>query len=251
MAYMSKILVAAAVMSLFVSVSIVHAQSARLSFEVGSVKPSTSGKNRVAIMEQPGGRFVASNVSLTMLMDAAYRVREFQILGGPNWIRTDRWNIEAKADEGSMPPPSAQPDPTEIDPMTLMLQSLIEERFHLKMRRETRQLPAYVLTVAKGGPKMKAAEAGAGILPFKKATKSAGARINAERLTMAELAEMLSRRMGYPVRDTTGLTGRIGSRWSGQRRTRCKSRTRANLRRTQQAVKTGPRSSQPFRSSLD
>jgi hypothetical protein len=72
------------------------------SFEVASVKPSTSGKNRVAIIEQPGGRFVATNVSLTMLMDTAYRVRAFQILGGPNWIGTDRWNIEAKADEGSI-----------------------------------------------------------------------------------------------------------------------------------------------------
>ena len=188
------------------------------SFEVASVKPSTSGKNRVAIMEQPGGRFVATNVSLTMLMDTAYRVRAFQILGGPNWIGTDRWNIEAKADEGSIPPPSGQPDPTEIDPMTLMLQSLIEDRFHLKMRHETRQLPAYVLTVAKGGPKMEAAETGAGTLPYKKATKSAGTRINAQRLTMAELAEMLSRRMGYPVRDMTGLTGayRVALEWAAE-----------------------------------
>src|SRR5437660_9036007 len=74
------------------------------SFEVATVKPSASADNRVAILGQPGGRFVATNASLKMLMTAAYRVRDFQISGGPNWIATDRWNIEAKAEEGSIPP---------------------------------------------------------------------------------------------------------------------------------------------------
>jgi uncharacterized protein (TIGR03435 family) len=128
------------------------------SFEVASIKPNKSDENRVAILGQPGGRFVATNISLTRLMDAAYSVREFQILGGPNWIRTDRWNIEAKAPEGSIPPPSAQPDPATINPMTLMLQSLIEDRFQLKMHRDTRELPVYELVIASGGPKIKISE---------------------------------------------------------------------------------------------
>src|SRR3989442_10680142 len=76
------------------------------SFEVATIKPSASGDNRIAILGQPGGRFVANNATLKMLMGAAWRVRDFQISGGPNWTATDRWNIEAKAEEGSIPPPA-------------------------------------------------------------------------------------------------------------------------------------------------
>ncbi len=72
---------------------------AKPSFEVATVKPNASGDNRVAIMRQPGGRFVSTGISLKMLMGFAYRVRDFQISGGPNWITTDRWNIEGKAED--------------------------------------------------------------------------------------------------------------------------------------------------------
>ena len=131
---------------------------AKPSFEVATVKPNASGDNRVAIMRQPGGRFVSTGISLKMLMGFAYRVRDFQISGGPNWITTDRWNIEGKAEEGSIPPPTGPPDPNVPDPLSLMVQSLIEERFQLKMHRETKELPVYELVAAKGGPKIKLSE---------------------------------------------------------------------------------------------
>src|SRR5712692_233260 len=83
----------------------------RPSFEVASIKPNTSGDSRVAILGQPGGRFVSTGVSLKMLVGFAYRVRDFQISGGPNWITSDRWDIEARAEEGSIPRPTGPPDP--------------------------------------------------------------------------------------------------------------------------------------------
>src|SRR5437588_3226492 len=129
------------------------------SFEVATVKPSASGDNRIAILTQPGGRFVASNATLKMLMGVAYRVRDFQISGGPNWVATDRWNIEARAEEGSIPPPAGPPDPTVPNPLMLMVQSIIEDRFQLKMHRETRELPVYELGVAQGRTKLKLSEA--------------------------------------------------------------------------------------------
>ena len=131
------------------------------SFEVASVKPSTSGTNFVRIGGGVGnGRFNAENLTLKMLITNAYRVREFQVLGGPNWITSDRWNVEAKAEEGSIPPPPpGPPDPTAMTPMPLMLQSLLEDRFRLKIHRESREQPIYTLVVGKDGAKLKAVDA--------------------------------------------------------------------------------------------
>src|SRR5262245_10116484 len=86
------------------------------SFEVASIKPNTSGDMRIAILNQPGGRFIATGASLRVLMTFAYRVREFQISGGPSWTASDRWDIEARAEAGSIMPPTGPPDPTVPDP---------------------------------------------------------------------------------------------------------------------------------------
>jgi uncharacterized protein (TIGR03435 family) len=131
------------------------------SFEVASIKPNTSGTNFVR-MGGPGGgngRFNGENVTLRMLLQNAYRIRDFQIVGGPAWISTDRWNVEAKAEDGSIPPPTGPPDPNTPNPMSLMLQSLLEDRFQLKVHKETRELPIYTLSVGKDGSKLKAVDA--------------------------------------------------------------------------------------------
>ena len=111
------------------------------SFEVASIKPSAARDNRFLIRIQPGGRYVISNSTFKSVIAQAYGIRDFQISGGPNWISKDRWNIEAKAEEGSIPPPTRPLDPTVPGPLEIMMQSLIEDRFHLKMHRETKQLP--------------------------------------------------------------------------------------------------------------
>jgi bla regulator protein blaR1 len=127
-------------------------------FEVASIKPNKSGDNRVSIGGGAGGRFVATGVPLRLLMTVAYRVRDFQISGGPDWLQTDRWDIEARAEEGSIPSPPGPPDPNVPDPMALRVQSLLEDRFQLKLHRETREMPVYELTVSKGGSKLKLSE---------------------------------------------------------------------------------------------
>src|SRR5262249_7606536 len=119
----------------------------RPSFEVASIKPNTSGENRVSILGSPGGLFRATGVPFRMLITSAYRIRDFQLSGGPGWVGSDRWDIEARAPEGAMPP-AFVPDPTRPDPMSLMLQSLLEDRFQLKIHREAKELPVYELTVA-------------------------------------------------------------------------------------------------------
>src|SRR5262245_40751857 len=131
---------------------------AKPAFEVASIKPNKSGDNRVSIGGGAGGRFVATGVPLRLLMTVAFRVRDFQVSGGPGWSQTDRWDIEARAEEGSVPSPQGPPDPNVPDPMALRVQSLLEDRFQLKLHRETREMPVYELTVSKGGSKLKLSE---------------------------------------------------------------------------------------------
>src|SRR5215831_194090 len=109
------------------------------SFEVASIKPNVSGDLRVSLGTQAGGRFTATNVSLKMLITNAYHVFNFQVLGGPDWINKDRWDVLAKAEDGSMPStPSAGHNRSLPDPIQILTQALIEDRFRLRMHRETK-----------------------------------------------------------------------------------------------------------------
>jgi uncharacterized protein (TIGR03435 family) len=99
---------------------------------------------------EPGGRFVAQQQSLRDLITLAYKVRESQIIGGPAWIGSDRFDVNAKADR-ELPPFN----PTgEIGPLERMLQSLLADRFKLVAHRETRELPIFALVPARSDRKL-------------------------------------------------------------------------------------------------
>ena len=126
--------------------------------------------------------------SATNVVMAAYNVKEYQVSGGPAWVaRIDSlWDIAAKT------PGDGQAG---IDQVRIMLQDLLTERFRLKLRRETKQLPVYNLFVAKGGPKLKSASETPPVVR--------GMR----RGSMDQLAALLSVMIGRPVIDKTGLPG--------------------------------------------
>ncbi|HTK87135.1 MAG TPA: TIGR03435 family protein [Nitrospiraceae bacterium] len=115
------------------------------SFEVASIKPNNSGDNRV-MFRANGGRFTVAGATAKMLIQQAYRVRDFQLSGGPAWLGSDRFDIEAKPENVSDMTPERMP---------LLLQNLLVERFQLKTHKETKELPIYELVVAKDGPKLK------------------------------------------------------------------------------------------------
>jgi uncharacterized protein (TIGR03435 family) len=100
---------------------------------------------------QPGGRFTAVNVPVRMLIRNAYQLQDAQLIGGPTWITTEKFDINAKA-EGN--PTSAQ--------LQEMLRALLVERFGLVLHQESRELPVYVLVLARAdgklGPKLKASD---------------------------------------------------------------------------------------------
>jgi uncharacterized protein (TIGR03435 family) len=121
-------------------------------FEVASVRPNNSGDGRVAIMAQPGGRISMTNVTLRLMIRNAYRVQETQIVGGPDWLNTARFDVVAKADGN---PPA--------DEMPQMVRALLAERFKLTTHNEIREMPIYALVPARAdarpGPQLKTSEA--------------------------------------------------------------------------------------------
>ena len=127
----------------------------RPEFDAASVRIDTSGMPSGTLSGTDRSRFSARNVTLKLLISMAWQVRDFQILGGPAWLNSDRFDIAATA--------GAE---VEWDRMMLMLQKLLEDRFQLVTRRETRELPVYVLTAAKGGLKPHAGDCAVSSIPY-------------------------------------------------------------------------------------
>ena len=105
------------------------AQTARPSFEVASIKVNNTGAGNSLSGTRPGGFFYATNYPVKALLINAYRVSDFQVQGGPDWINTDKFDIEARAEAGAVASPTGPLDPDRPDTMALMVQSLLEERY--------------------------------------------------------------------------------------------------------------------------
>src|SRR5471032_2293825 len=117
-------------------------------FEVASIKPNNSGDGRVMMQNQPG-RFVATNITLKLLIRNAYQLQDFQITGGPGWLGSDHFDIIAKVPDGT-PAPQGPPAPGSApSPLQLMLRSLLAERFKLTLHNETKDSPIYALVLAR------------------------------------------------------------------------------------------------------
>ena len=175
----------------------VLAQSAAApQFEVSSVKPSPPSTIARAPMKVDPARLVYNNMSPKILIQIAYKVPEWGISGGPQWLDSDRYDLVA-----TLPPNSS------ADQIPMMLQALLAERFHLIVQHVTRQLPVYTLTVAKNGPKLKAGDPGE---QWTEGAMKGGifkGNIELHQMTLGGLAEVLASKMGRPVLDTTHLTG--------------------------------------------
>jgi uncharacterized protein (TIGR03435 family) len=117
-------------------------------FEAASIKRNKSGDGRMQLGGPPG-RFTATNVPVRNLIQNAYRLQPFQLVGAPGWIGTDRFDIVAKADGTLDPPPFAADQQTGPSRLQLMLRALLAERFKLMAHTETRELPVYALTLAR------------------------------------------------------------------------------------------------------
>jgi uncharacterized protein (TIGR03435 family) len=204
MSYTKKIVSAALVIA---CVTIAHAQSPRLAFEVASVKPNNSGSSSSrSSSDGTSGYFRAANVTVRSLIVSGYRLFDFQVVGGPDWLTTARFDIEAKVDRAALPL-------REPDAISLMVQSLLEERFQLKTHRETRELPVFAFVVAKNGPKLmptvegRPGPGGLSAGSSKSSTTAAGTEMSGSGMTISRLTNMLSGPAGRPIIDKTNLSG--------------------------------------------
>ncbi len=171
-------------------------------FEVASIKPNAANDNRVMLRMAPGGSFTATGVTLKLLISQAYDMRNHQIIGGPGWMDSDRFDINAKGPEG-------MPDRVPPEVLRPMLRALVEDRFQLKYHTEERELPVYVLVQGKGGHKMKVAETPAAGGPpggNRRVMVNRG-ELHAQSAPIALLVQQLAQQLGRTVIDKTGLTG--------------------------------------------
>ncbi len=156
----------------------------------------------------PGGRLLVNAPVRLMLMNA-YGVQFSQLVGTPDWLGSETWTIDARA----------QGNPTRDNSM-LMLQSLLEDRFHLKIHHESREMPVYALTVARGGLKLPKAKEGSCATPVSGQPDPSAPPCGRVRISMSpqgvlmeggsaalsELARVLAIPLSRPVVDRTGLS---------------------------------------------
>jgi len=174
------------------------------SFEVATIKPNDPVKN-------PGGGWGWSTSpsglkafgTLRSFIKHAYGVEDTQIVGGPNWIDREAFEINAK--------PFAPVSGKELWPM---LQTLLDDRFALAIHRETRQLPIYSLVVAKNGARLKQGDA-------ESPNFTTGATLLRGTMDTAALARHLTEVLGRTVIDNTGLKGtwEFSLKWAAEDQT--------------------------------
>jgi uncharacterized protein (TIGR03435 family) len=180
-------------------------QKAPLAFEAAEIKLNKSNEHPFSDDLLPSGQLRIVNASLRMLIAKAYRVQLDALANAPSWIDADRYDVVAKSKPGAV-----------MDDIRAMLQALLAERFKLAVHREEKVAPAYVLTVGKGGPKLKSAEPSASpggplCAPADGPGPSEQFHMLCPHITIAQLAsrlqEMAPRYITMPVINRTGIDG--------------------------------------------
>jgi uncharacterized protein (TIGR03435 family) len=174
------------------------AADAKPSFEVATIKPSQPDRPGKGFGVR-GSHFNTINTTLADLIKFSYGVQDKQIIGAPAWAESDKFDIEAQPDVPGAP---------NKDQVSMMVQKLLADRFQLKFHKETKELPAYVLTAAKTEPKMKKSET-EDQLPGLFFTNISPATLNVRNATMDDLCHLFqSAVLDRPVVDKTAITGK-------------------------------------------
>jgi uncharacterized protein (TIGR03435 family) len=197
-----------------------RAQDKDATFEVATVKANRSGESNGGLQRQPGGRMTATNMPLRPMIAYAYQLAGYQLVGGPGWIDSARYDVVAKMDGN----PAAVAPGAGIDPIQIALQNLLADRFKLKVHHESREMDIYTLVMLKPGapgPELKpttqdcaaaaaAAQRGAPLTgpnaPFCGSGIGPGT-VRFGGLPASQIARSLSILAGRFVADRTGLTG--------------------------------------------
>lgn len=177
------------------------------SFEVASVKAAREPAYPPS-MSLSGGRLTARTVSARLLIGYAYDIRDWQIVGGPSWLSSDVFDIDAKKPAGGTDSLNVFRD----QQTRAMMRSLLEEQFRLTLRKQQREGVVYALRVAKGGSRPGLKESTSvddrnlrtGVSNSK---NDRGPVLIGTRASLKQLAANLSESLDRPVVDETGLRG--------------------------------------------
>jgi uncharacterized protein (TIGR03435 family) len=166
-------------------------------FQVASIKPNGSGDPGSSWSMSPG-ETVMHNITLKQFIGIAYDVRDYS-LSGPAWISTERFDMNARTPAEVT---AAKDSVRRAHLFQAAMQALLADRFKLVVHRETRNMPAYALVVAKGGLKIAPDESEGG-----STTTDKNGKLTATRISMARMAGWLANDMSYPVTDKTEIAG--------------------------------------------
>jgi uncharacterized protein (TIGR03435 family) len=189
-------------------------QSPEPAFEVVSIKRNVPGTFPVGPEAREGGSFVATNATLLRIVRFVHDLPEFQVVGGPDWARRDRFNVAARAGRDAS-----------ADEIRRMVLAMLKDRFQLVVRAEKREGPIYSLVVARSdkrlGPNMRPS-AGDCSKPVHEERRTPNGGVSTQRTCapMAELVSSFSNALSAPVMDRTTLTGLWDSElsYTGERR---------------------------------
>lgn len=174
-------------------------------FEVASIKPTGPEPGGRWIRMQSANRFEARNHAVRTLIAAAWDISPQAISGGPEWVDSDHWDIQAKS------PGEIRPN---LNEQMTMLRALLNDRFQLAFHREQKRMRFYSLALARGGPKLKESTATPDATPegppaMVFVLSPTVVKLPARYTSMSEFASILQRSpLDRPVVDHTGLTGR-------------------------------------------
>jgi len=186
-------------LALLISSAVFSQAPAGKSFEVATVKLTDPNFGGILI-QMPGGTLSLRGFTIKDLIGFAYDMDNRQILNIPKAMENEKFDVVGKADH------PLNPSPASMDEAKKMMQPLLADRFQLKFHKETREIPVYVLTVAKGGHKLKPRTEGDGGPPTSLLFR--GANVPGRNITVGALAGGLQKLvLDRPVLDKTGLTG--------------------------------------------
>jgi uncharacterized protein (TIGR03435 family) len=169
------------------------AANAKPEFEVATIKPARPD-GRFSLTVNRSGMLNTTSTSLSDLIKFAYGLHPRQILNGPTWLESEKYDVTGKPDVDGLPSP---------DQLKMMVQKLLADRFQLAFHRDKKELSVYAIIVAKGGAKISKNETDSASLPG----FGLGPRgLNVHNATIAEFAAVLqSNMLEQPVVDQTGF----------------------------------------------
>jgi uncharacterized protein (TIGR03435 family) len=173
------------------------------SYDVASIKPDHKDGHSTRLSSD-NNSLVASGLTLKRLIEYAYNINDYQLFGGPGWADTETYEVQAKIDDATVQALKKLPPAERNQQRRLMMQTLLAERFKLKVSHSSKEFPIYALELTKTGPKFSAAapeETGQSL-------SNNNGDLKVKGVPMSRFAEWLSGIVGRKVVDKTGLTGK-------------------------------------------